>query len=39
LVAAGAEGPEVEAVAARICEDGSVTLQAAARALAEFRSS
>ena len=36
-VAAGARGPEVEAVAGRIAEDGSVTLEAAARALAALR--
>jgi hydroxymethylglutaryl-CoA reductase len=36
-VAAGAQGSEVEAVAARICEDGSVTLEAAQRALAALR--
>jgi hydroxymethylglutaryl-CoA reductase len=36
-VAAGAQGPEVEAVAARISEDGSVTLEAALRALAVLR--
>jgi hydroxymethylglutaryl-CoA reductase len=36
-VAAGAQGPEVEAVAGRIAEDGSVTLEAAVRALAELR--
>jgi len=37
-VAAGAHGPEVEAVAGRIAEDGSVTLEAAARALSALRS-
>ena len=37
-VAAGAQGPEVEAVAARIAEDGSITLEAARRALATLRS-
>jgi hydroxymethylglutaryl-CoA reductase len=36
-VAAGAQGPEVEAVAARICEDGSITLEAAQRALSALR--
>ncbi|HEY6077319.1 MAG TPA: hydroxymethylglutaryl-CoA reductase, degradative [Polyangiaceae bacterium] len=36
-VAAGASGPEVEAVAARISEDGSITLEAARRALAALR--
>jgi hydroxymethylglutaryl-CoA reductase len=36
-VAAGAQGPEVEAVAARICEDGSITLEAARRALGALR--
>ena len=36
-VAAGAQGPEVEAVAARISEDGSITLEAARRALATLR--
>jgi hydroxymethylglutaryl-CoA reductase len=36
-VAAGAQGPEVEAVAARVSEDGSVTLEAALRALAVLR--
>jgi hydroxymethylglutaryl-CoA reductase len=36
-VAAGAQGPEVEAVAARISEDGSITLQAALRALSALR--
>jgi hydroxymethylglutaryl-CoA reductase len=36
-VAAGAQGPEVEAVAGRICEDGSVTLEAALRALSALR--
>jgi hydroxymethylglutaryl-CoA reductase len=36
-VAAGAQGPEVEAVAGRIAEDGSVTLEAAVRALAGLR--
>jgi hydroxymethylglutaryl-CoA reductase len=36
-VAAGAQGPEVEAVAARISEDGSITLEAALRALAVLR--
>jgi hydroxymethylglutaryl-CoA reductase len=36
-VAAGAQGPEVEAVAARISEDGSITLEAAGRALAVLR--
>jgi hydroxymethylglutaryl-CoA reductase len=38
-VAAGALGPEVEAVAGRICEDGSVTLEAALRALSALRGS
>ena len=37
-VAAGAHGPEVEAVAGRIAEDGSVTLEAASRALSALRS-
>jgi hydroxymethylglutaryl-CoA reductase len=36
-VAAGARGAEVEAVAARIAEDGSITLEAAKRALAGLR--
>jgi hydroxymethylglutaryl-CoA reductase len=36
-VAAGAQGPEVEAVAGRIAEDGSVTLEAAVRALSALR--
>jgi hydroxymethylglutaryl-CoA reductase len=36
-VAAGAQGPEVEAVAARISEDGSITLEAAARTLTTLR--
>jgi hydroxymethylglutaryl-CoA reductase len=36
-VAAGARGSEVEAVAGRIAEDGSITLEAAARALASLR--
>jgi hydroxymethylglutaryl-CoA reductase len=36
-VAAGATGPEVEAVAARIAEDGSITLEAAKRALTALR--
>ena len=36
-VAAGALGTEVEAVAARIAEDGSVTLEAASRALSALR--
>jgi hydroxymethylglutaryl-CoA reductase len=36
-VAAGAQGPEVEAVAGRISEDGSITLEAALRALSELR--
>jgi hydroxymethylglutaryl-CoA reductase len=36
-VAAGAQGPEVEAVAGRISEDGSVTLEAALRALSALR--
>jgi hydroxymethylglutaryl-CoA reductase len=36
-VAAGAQGPEVEAVAARISEDGSITLEAARRALSALR--
>jgi len=36
-VAAGAQGPEVEAVAGRLSEDGSVTLEAAIRALSELR--
>jgi hydroxymethylglutaryl-CoA reductase len=38
-VAAGARGPEVEAVAGRIAEDGSVTLEAALRALSALRGS
>jgi hydroxymethylglutaryl-CoA reductase len=38
-VAAGAQGPEVEAVAARISEDGSITLEAALRALSTLRGS
>ncbi len=37
-VAAGAQGSEVEAVAGRIAEDGSVTLEAAVRALSTLRS-
>jgi hydroxymethylglutaryl-CoA reductase len=37
-VAAGASGTEVEAVAGRIAEDGSITLEAAVRALAVLRS-
>jgi hydroxymethylglutaryl-CoA reductase len=37
-VAAGATGPEVEAVAGRISEDGSITLEAAMRALSALRS-
>ncbi|MES1184542.1 MAG: hydroxymethylglutaryl-CoA reductase, degradative [Myxococcales bacterium] len=36
-VAAGAQGSEVEAVAGRISEDGSVTLEAALRALSALR--
>jgi hydroxymethylglutaryl-CoA reductase len=36
-VAAGAQGAEVEAVAGRITEDGSVTLEAASRALSALR--
>lgn len=36
-VAAGAQGPEVEAVAARISEDGSITLEAARRTLSTLR--
>jgi hydroxymethylglutaryl-CoA reductase len=36
-VAAGAQGPEVETVAGRIAEDGSITLEAAVRALAGLR--
>ncbi len=36
-VAAGAQGTEVEAVAARISEDGSITLEAALRAVALLR--
>ncbi len=36
-VAAGAQGPEVEAVAGRISEDGSITLEAALRALSALR--
>jgi len=36
-VAAGAQGPEVEVVAGRISEDGSITLEAALRALAALR--
>jgi hydroxymethylglutaryl-CoA reductase len=38
-VAAGAQGPDVEAVAARISEDGSITLEAALRALSVLRGS
>ena len=38
-VAAGAQGPEVEAVAGRIAEDGSITLEAAVRALSVLRGS
>ena len=38
-VAAGAQGSEVEAVAGRIAEDGSVTLEAAVRALSALRGS
>ena len=37
-VAAGARGPEVEAVAGRLSEDGSITLEAAIRALSALRS-
>jgi len=36
-VAAGAQGPEVEVVAGRISEDGSITLEAALRALGALR--
>lgn len=36
-VAAGARGPEVEAVAGRLSEDGSITLEAAIRALSTLR--
>ncbi len=36
-VAAGAQGSEVEAVAARISEDGSITLEAAQRAVLALR--
>ncbi len=36
-VAAGAQGPEVEAVAGRISQDGSITLEAAHRALSALR--
>jgi len=36
-VAAGAQGPEVEVVAGRISEDGSITLEAAQRALSALR--
>jgi hydroxymethylglutaryl-CoA reductase len=36
-VAAGAQGPEVEAVAGRLSEDGSITLEAARRALSALR--
>lgn len=36
-VAAGAHGPEVEAVAGRLSEDGSITLEAARRALSALR--
>jgi hydroxymethylglutaryl-CoA reductase len=36
-VAAGARGPEVEAVAGRISQDGSITLEAALRALSALR--
>ncbi|HYP88628.1 MAG TPA: hypothetical protein VEQ59_10750, partial [Polyangiaceae bacterium] len=36
-VAAGARGPEVEAVAGRLAEDGSITLEAAIRALSSLR--
>jgi hydroxymethylglutaryl-CoA reductase len=36
-VAAGAQGPEVEVVAGRISEDGSITLEAALRALSALR--
>jgi hydroxymethylglutaryl-CoA reductase len=38
-VAAGAQGPEVEAVAGRLSEDGSITLEAASRALSALRGS
>jgi hydroxymethylglutaryl-CoA reductase len=38
-VAAGARGPEVEAVAGRLSEDGSITLEAALRALSALRGS
>lgn len=38
-VAAGAQGPEVEAVAGRLSEDGSITLEAARRALSSLRGS
>jgi hydroxymethylglutaryl-CoA reductase len=37
--AAGAKGPEVERVAARIHERGDITIEAARRVLAEFRAS
>jgi hydroxymethylglutaryl-CoA reductase len=36
-VAAGAEGDEVERVASRICDDGTITLEAAERVLASLR--
>lgn len=36
-VAAGAQGDEVERVAEKICEEGSITLEAAERVLAELR--
>ena len=36
-VAAGAQGDEVERVAAAICEEGAITLAAAERLLATFR--
>lgn len=36
-VAAGAQGPEVEAIAGAICEEGSITLEAARRALSALR--
>jgi hydroxymethylglutaryl-CoA reductase len=38
-VAAGAQGPEVEAVAGRISQDGSITLEAALRSLSALRGS
>jgi hydroxymethylglutaryl-CoA reductase len=36
-VAAGAQGDEVERVASRICDDGTITLAAAERVLAAIR--